>query len=73
MHVWAGEPVDLSDLAGRPLDHATLDIATDRVVQAITKLLEGIRDQKAPAERYAPAKARRQEREATGALDEEDQ
>ena len=59
--------------AGRPFDHATLDIATDRIVQAITELLEGIRDQKAPVERYSPAKARWQEREATDALDEEDQ
>jgi len=73
MRVWAGEPVDLSDLAGRPLDHATLNIATDRIVQAITELLEGIRDEKAPVERYSPAKARRQEREATDALNEEDQ
>ena len=73
MHVWAGAPVDLSDLAGRPLDHATLDIATNRIDQAVTELLEGIRGQTAPAERYSPAKARRQERESTGALDEEDQ
>ena len=63
----------MSDLAGRPLDHATLAIATDRIVQAITELLEGIRDEKAPVERYSPAKVRRQEREATDALNEEDQ
>ena len=73
MHVWAGKPVDLSDLAGRPMDHATLDIATDRIDQAVTELLEGIRGQKAPTERYSPAKARRQERESTEALDKENQ
>ena len=42
-------------------------------VEAITELLEGIRDEKAPVERYSPAKARRQEREAIDALNEEDQ
>jgi hypothetical protein len=55
------------------MDHATLDIATDRIDQAVTELLEGIRGQKAPTERYSPAKARRQERESTEALDKENQ
>jgi 1-acyl-sn-glycerol-3-phosphate acyltransferase len=63
MHVWAGEPVDLSDLADRPLDHETLDIATDRIMQAMTELLEGIRGEQAPTERFSPVKARREARE----------
>lgn len=52
MRVTAGPPVDLDDLRGRPLDTATLREATERIVAAITALLEDIRGQKAPVERY---------------------
>ncbi len=47
--VVAGPPVDLSDLYDRPQDAATLREATDRVMAAITALLEDIRAEKAPA------------------------
>lgn len=52
--VWvtAGTPVDLSDLYGRPLDSATLREATDRIMDAITDLLAGLRGEQPPAERY---------------------
>ena len=50
--VVAGPPVDLSDLYGRPQDSATLREATERVMTAITGLLEDIRGGTAPAERY---------------------
>ena len=50
--VVAGPPVDLSDLYDRPHDTATLREATGRVMAAITALLEGIRDEDAPAVRY---------------------
>lgn len=50
--VVAGPPVDLSDLYGRPLDGATLREATERVMTAITRLLEDVRGEKAPAERF---------------------
>src|SRR5690606_689346 len=50
--VVAGPPVDLSDLYGRPLDTVVLREATERVMSAITALLEDIRGEKAPAERY---------------------
>lgn len=52
MRVTAGPPVDLDDLRGRPLDAATLHEATDRLIAAITALLEGIRGETAPAERF---------------------
>ena len=57
MHVWAGPAVDLSDLYGRPLDRATLQEATDRIVAAITEQLELIRGEKAPARRFDPRTA----------------
>lgn len=54
--VHAGPPVDLSDLYDRPLDGATLREATTRVMDAITALLEQIRGEQAPAERFDPRK-----------------
>jgi 1-acyl-sn-glycerol-3-phosphate acyltransferase len=50
-----GDPVDLDDLRGRPVDQKTLIEATDRLMSAITGLLEGLRGEKAPAERWNPA------------------
>ncbi|WNB84661.1 lysophospholipid acyltransferase family protein [Cellulomonas sp. ATA003] len=50
--VVAGPPVDLDDLYGRPLDTATLREATERVMAAITVLLEGVRGGTAPAVRF---------------------
>jgi 1-acyl-sn-glycerol-3-phosphate acyltransferase len=52
MVVRAGAPVDLDDLRGRPLDTAVLQEATRRIIDAITALLEEIRGEKAPEERY---------------------
>ena len=50
----AGPPVDLDDLYDRPMDAATLREATERVVTAITGLLEEIRGETAPSVRYDP-------------------
>jgi 1-acyl-sn-glycerol-3-phosphate acyltransferase len=52
MRVMAGPPVDLSDLYDRPLDAAVLLEATDRLMAAITRLLEELRGEQAPAERF---------------------
>lgn len=49
-----GDPVDLSDL-GRVADKAALATATDRIMAAITALLEQLRDETAPTERWDPA------------------
>lgn len=49
-----GPPVDLSAYDGRPADSATLAEATDVVMDAITELLEHLRAQQAPAERWNP-------------------
>lgn len=50
--VVAGPPVDLSDLYDRPQDSAVLREATERVMAAITELLEEIRGESAPEQRY---------------------
>ncbi|WP_375388900.1 lysophospholipid acyltransferase family protein [uncultured Amnibacterium sp.] len=50
-----GDPVDLSDL-GRVADRAALAEATDRIMAAITALLEQLRGETAPTERWDPAK-----------------
>jgi 1-acyl-sn-glycerol-3-phosphate acyltransferase len=50
-----GDPVDLSDL-GRVADKAALATATDRIMAAITALLEELRGETAPTERWDPTK-----------------
>ena len=52
MRMLAGPPVDLTDLYDRPLDSATLHEATDRILDAITRQLEELRGEKAPAVRF---------------------
>jgi 1-acyl-sn-glycerol-3-phosphate acyltransferase len=59
MQVRFGPPVDLDDLRGRPLDATTLDAATERLMDAITELLEQIRGEQAPPERFDIAAHRR--------------
>ena len=51
-----GDPVDLSAFRGKPLDGATTTAATAVVMDAITALLEDLRSEKAPAERWDPSK-----------------
>ena len=51
-----GEPVDLSRWKGKPRNAAVLAEATDAVMQAITALLEELRGETAPAERWDPSK-----------------
>jgi 1-acyl-sn-glycerol-3-phosphate acyltransferase len=50
-----GDPVDLSDLAGRPLDQATLAEGTERVMNAIAALLGDLRGETPPPQRWNPA------------------
>lgn len=52
VRVVAGPPVDLSDLYGRPHDTVVLREATERVMTAITTLLEEIRGEQAPPQRF---------------------
>lgn len=47
-----GDPVDLADLTN---DRAGIQTATDRIMAAVTALLEQVRGERAPAERWNPA------------------
>ncbi|TAL41086.1 MAG: 1-acyl-sn-glycerol-3-phosphate acyltransferase [Salinibacterium sp.] len=51
-----GAPLDLSEFLGKPIDAALLTKATEKLMAAITALLEDLRGEKAPAERWDPAK-----------------
>jgi 1-acyl-sn-glycerol-3-phosphate acyltransferase len=57
MRIRAGEPVDLDDLRGRPMTPELLVTATERIMAAITSLLEDIRGGQAPEERFNPRTA----------------
>lgn len=61
MQVRAGPPVDIEDLRGRPITKDLLGEGTERLMAAITGLLEQIRGQRAPAHRldWAAERARR--------------
>ena len=54
MHMYAGPPVDLSDLYDRPIDTKVLREATDRLMDRITGLLEEVRGEKRPEVRFDP-------------------
>lgn len=57
IHIKVGDPVDLSDLADQPRTGAVLTEATDRIMAAITGIVEDLRGETAPAERFDPRKA----------------
>ncbi|MET3769509.1 1-acyl-sn-glycerol-3-phosphate acyltransferase [Marisediminicola sp. UYEF4] len=61
IHVKVGDPVDLSAFRGKPLDGQTLAAATMVVMDAITALLEDLRGEKAPAQRWDPSKNNQKE------------
>lgn len=53
--VVVGDPVDLSAFAGHSADKATLEAMTDVIMVAITAMLEELRGEKAPAQRWDPS------------------
>ncbi len=57
MYAKVGDPVDLEDLRDQEITPALLLEATERIMDAITALLEDIRGEKAPPERFDPRKA----------------
>lgn len=52
VHLLAGPPVDLVDLQGPRVDGEVLHEATERIMAAITALLEQLRGEHAPSERF---------------------
>ncbi|HEX6149054.1 lysophospholipid acyltransferase family protein [Nocardioides sp.] len=53
----AGDPVDLTDLLTRPRSTETINAATARIMAALVAVVEDLRGEKAPAERFDPRKA----------------
>lgn len=53
--VVVGDPIDLSAFAGSTADKATLEAMTEVIMNAITAMLEDLRGEKAPAERWDPS------------------
>ena len=66
VQVLVGDPVDVEDLRGRAHEPAALNEATTRLMNAITALLEELREEKAPTERWNPTSHGQKE---TGRLD----
>ncbi|MFD2757962.1 lysophospholipid acyltransferase family protein [Gulosibacter faecalis] len=56
IQVRVGDPIDLSEFAGKHKSRAAVEEATRRLMVEITRLLEEIRDGQAPDELYDPAK-----------------
>jgi 1-acyl-sn-glycerol-3-phosphate acyltransferase len=54
LRMLVGAPVPLDDLRGRPVDAAVLTEATERVMAALTALVEQLRGERAPAVRLDP-------------------
>jgi 1-acyl-sn-glycerol-3-phosphate acyltransferase len=52
MHLVAGPPVDLSEFEGKELTAELLRAATTKIMDAVTALLEELRGEQAPAERF---------------------
>lgn len=61
IHVYAGPPVDLADLRGKPITAEVLKNATDRLMDAITAQVAQERREDPPAERFDPRRSRKQE------------
>ena len=57
VHAKVGDPVDLDDLRGREITPEVLREGTERIMDAITALLEDIRGEAAPPERFDPRAA----------------
>jgi len=53
----AGPPVPLADLVARARSPQVINEATDRIMAALVALVEELRHEKAPAERFDPVKA----------------
>lgn len=50
-----GEPLDLSEFEGKPIDQKTVTLATEKLMNEIARLLGELRGEEPPAERWNPA------------------
>lgn len=50
-----GEPLDLSEFAGKPVDQKTVTAATEKLMNEIARLLGELRGEEPPAERWNPS------------------
>lgn len=57
VHLKVGEPIDLSDLYGQEVTTEVIAQATDRIMAAVTEIVEELRDDTAPAQRFDPRAA----------------
>ncbi len=57
VHAAVGRPVDLSDLASRPITTQTIALATERIMDAISVLVGGLRGEEPPEQRYDLARS----------------
>jgi len=57
VHLKVGDPVDLSDLVPLPHTSAVVQQATDRIMAALTHLVEDLRGETAPQKRFDPRTA----------------
>lgn len=53
--VVVGDPVDFSDLMGKPITKTVLDTGTERILDALTTLVADLRQEAPPTERWNPA------------------
>lgn len=61
VHLKVGDPVDLADLVAKEPTTAVVHQATDRIMAALTRLVEDLRGAKAPDKRFDPRTAGVQE------------
>lgn len=57
IYMKAGDPVDLADLLTAPRSAQTINATTARIMSAIVAIVEELRGEKAPAERFDPRQA----------------
>lgn len=55
IHVSVGQPIDLSQFEGKPVDQRAISAATKLLMDEITQLLSGLRGEEPPKERWNPA------------------
>ncbi|MGO3148403.1 MAG: lysophospholipid acyltransferase family protein [Leucobacter sp.] len=61
IEVAVGQPIDLSQFDGKPVDQRVISAATKLLMDEITQLLAGLREETPPRERWDPSKHQQKE------------